>query len=218
MPKLKKLSIDGNTCSIFKNKQMAKSVASLTLNPCYYTKIRFVFSELQYLNCIGTAHDISKLISPQLRTLSILSSRFLDYGKIPRIPTLKKLIVDGHSVCLLDKCSENVEDLTFENDRFHFRELVLPNNLICSNLKHLLFGQNCPPDWKFIMNHKSTLETLKVTGNSIRNRELDLIAYDLVCLKILIKESSSLHTLVLPSNWKDQVREDTGKIEILFQD
>merc|ERR1712200_278720 len=92
--------------------------------------------------------------------------RFLDYGKVLKIPTLKKLIIDATSVSLLDKCSDNVEDLTFifASVFVSSRPLVVPDNLICPKLKNLVFDKYCPPNWKFIMNQSSTLKTLVILG------------------------------------------------------
>jgi len=221
--KLQELNIYGCPCRILNNKNITETVRSITIRwPQYVKETKCSFPNLHYLSLNhGFAGNLSKLLCSQLSTLIVISSRDYDFEKVPMMPHLKKLVVDASSVKLLKKCSDKVEDLTFTSlGTLGKKNLVVPNDLICPKLKQLVFGLNIPPNWKFIMNQTSTLEKLVVPGMSnswepcpVFNRIND---YDLDKLKTIIRDSPCLHTLVLPSNLKNKIRDETGKVKIFF--
>jgi len=229
--KLKKISVKGCTCGILRNEYIAETVTLLKLKEaCSLTNIKHPFPNLEYVYCYLFSGTISKLISPLLSTLIVMWAKELDYEKVPKIPTLKKLIVDASSVGLLYKCYENVEDLTFAfYEGCEAKKLIVPDDLICPKLRELAFGQNCPPNWKFVMNNVTSLKMLIVPGMLNKNdpypfcrKEFDynkhaqINSYDISTLNAIMQDSTYLHTLVLPSNLNKKVRDDSGKVKIFF--
>jgi len=229
LPKLKTLHITGLATGILNNKSIADTVTNVTIRWSHgENDIQFSYSKLQHLVANGVNEHFTKVISPQLSTLIMVNAKSVEYGKVPMLPNLKTLVVDATSVNLLYKCSDNVEDLTFTTC-YPEKQLRVPGNLICPKLKQLVFGQNCPPIWKFIKDQTSTVETLVVPGMLNRNdhypcdteefnfkKHSRINDYDLDKLNAMIRNSPSLHTLVLPSNLKKKVRDASGKVKIFF--
>jgi hypothetical protein len=233
LPKLQTLHLTGFVSGILNNKNIAETVTFISVRWTECTEnIQSPFSKLQHLVCNSADEHFTKMISPQLSTLIIVDSIDIEFDNVPMLPNLKTLIVDATTLNLVNKCSDNIEDLTiscYEDFQSQRKQKLLPNDLICPRLKKLTFGQNCHPSWNFIMNQISTLEILVVPGMLNRNDSYPydteefnfkmhskINAYDLDKLRTIIRNSPNLHSLVLPSNLKKKVKDSIGRVKIYF--
>jgi len=233
LPKLKALHLEGFASGILNNKNIADTVPIVTVRWFDGNEdIQRPFSRLEYLECNSADEHFTKMISPHLSTLIIVDSIDIDFDNVSMLLNLKTLIVDATTLNLVNKCSDNIEDLTiscYEDYQSQRKQKLLPNDLICPRLKKLTFGQNCHPSWNFIMNQISTLEILVVPGMLNRNDSYPydteefnfkmhskINAYDLDKLRTIIRNSPNLHSLVLPSNLKKKVKDSTGRVKIYF--
>jgi len=216
---------------ILNSRNIGKTVTSVTIipesNPDFKIDITFTEVEQLFMKNYGNCRW---MILPELQSLVVLGECNLVMDRIPMLPNLKVLMVDDLTVNLANKCLDSLEFLIIVCDDPFDKDVLVLKDLMFPKLKHLVFGGNCLPMEKFILNHKNTLETVAMinmltddhdsfesfdSGLSRSQKDLELHNEDFI--KTLVKDFPSLRRLVLPAN-RERVRDKCGRVKIMYEE
>jgi len=213
---------------ILNNRKVGETVTSLTIIPEEQTdfKIDVAFFKVEQL-FMKNYSNFRWMILPRLHSLIVLGDCNIDINKIPMLPNLKVLMVDGFSVNLVNKCLSTLELLIFMSEQTFDEDMLVLDQLTFPKLKHLVFGGTCLPSVKFIMSHKNTLETVGMVSMPTVEEWDSFESFDSghqegsesqnrVLIKTLVKDFPCLKRLVLPAD-TDRVRDRAGRVKILYE-
>jgi len=223
IPNLTKLNVQGNVSIILHNKSIAKTIKCLAITNseresfCQYD-VKDVFPELQSLCLKNCKLKHTWAMSQNLHSLIILEQDHIDIGCLPTLPNLKILMVDYTSIKLIYKCAESLEYLNMIGESFDVLCRMyddIEEDFILPKLKHLVFGEFCYPQPRFVIRHKATLETLTIQDldpgceHELEHQKQENINM----IKKWINDFPLLHTLILSAKYR--IVDKSGKLRVL---